>query len=274
MSSIPETAGTSIDGVVEPLIRIAQEKAAESYQKWCLSWLKGPELDNALSVLEKTIAVAENAGASISKSLVSQLWLQKAAYHEQRVFRLSTRHDADKSLECYRKAVEINPANHQAILGIALILHRQYNATGDRQTLEGFLDTLNELWQVISQDDPLVVDLLLFTAIALFERAEYDGSHDDIDIAIELVRVRDWSQETTTDRSLIFDLMSLNLLVTRFQINQDVTDLEKAERIVSELKTKPEVEPTHLPFKQEMIGNFHLAKFEIYKKHEDMIALC
>ena len=274
MSSITETAKTSIGGLVEPIIQVAQKKAAESYQKWCLSWMKGPELDDALSVLEKAIAVAEKSGSTISKSLVSELWTQKAAYHEQKLFRLSTKHDADKSLECYRKAVETNPGNHQAMYGIALVLHRHYNVTGDRQTLERFLDALNELWPIVSQDDPIVVDLLLFTAIALFERAEYDGSIDDIDIAIELVRVRDWNQDHAPERSLIFDLMSLNLLVTRFHISQDVTDLEKAEKIVSELSTKPEVEPTHKPFKQEMLGNFYLAKFEVYKKHEDMMSMC
>ncbi|KAL8822489.1 MAG: hypothetical protein Q9191_006775 [Dirinaria sp. TL-2023a] len=264
----------SIESLVEPTIRAVQKKAAESFQKWCLSWLKGPELDHALSLLEKAIQLADAAKGIVSKTLICELWLQKASFHEQRAFRLSKRQDVDKSLDCYRKAAEISPENLQAKAGIMYVLHRRYGVNGDHQTLDDLFDAINSLWMVVTQDDGLFVDLLLFTAIALYERAEYDGSSDDLDIAIELLGVECPFRDVQEDRSTIFHLMSANILATRFHISQDIQDLERAEKFVNELQTKPAVMPSHKPFEQETLGKFHQAKFEAFKKQEDMVAMC
>ena len=264
---------TTVEGFVEPVIRAVQKQAAISFQKWCLSWLKGPELDEALSLLDKAIELTDMSKGSVSKSLISELWFDKASYHEQRVFRLSKRQDADKSLDCYRKSAQISPGNLRAKTGIVYMLHSHYCESGDRQILDEVFDALNTLWMVVPQDDPLLVDIRLYTAIALYERGDYDGSIDDLDIAIEMLRV-DSFQDAQNDRSTIYHLTSCYIFTTRFHASQDLHDLEKAEEFIAELQSRPEVAPTHKPFEQETLGKFYLAKFEAFKKKEDMVATC
>lgn len=56
-----EPAGIPVDGLAEAAIRLSQARAMELFKYWCLSWLKGPELDETLSILQTAMERAELA---------------------------------------------------------------------------------------------------------------------------------------------------------------------------------------------------------------------
>lgn len=311
MSSDLQRTNLSAEAPILQSIQLLREHAAESFQKWCYSWLKGPELDDALSKLQSLIDIVEKFNIANKDVLLSDIWQQKATYHEQRAFRLAKKQDAEQALECSRKACESNPKNFAAQATVAYMLQYIASLIGNRKTLENVFDAVSATWLAIPENSPGVVDLLLYTGIALYERAEYDGSRDDLDMALEVLRAGASLAPDRNDRLLIFKLMCIDILTLRFETGREMQDLEDAEKIVIKLReneksdtvdtavnvvnelhdridTQPvevaekvlnsvrlhqQISPMHRPFQQEVFGNFYLAKFETFKRKDDMIAM-
>ena len=267
MSTEPRFGETINDNHTEVVIRAGLAAATTSFRKWCDSSPEGPELNDAISTLQDIIKIAEAAPSAVSKTLRSKVWLQKARFHEHRVLQLSERSDAEQALSCYQKSCELCPENWVARISSAHSLYYIFSVNGDRQTLEAFLQELYAIWDSIPQDDPTLVDLLLYTSIALYRRADFDGCCDDLDIALELLRVGS-SLHCFPRRDLIFSLLSIGVLTARFEARQNMQDLERAEALTTEIFTKSELDPRHKTFEQEMLGAFYLARYKTFWRQD------
>ena len=133
------------------------------------------------------------------------------------------------------------------------MLLSQHISSGNRNKLDQIFDTLDDMWAAVSIEDPFVLEVMTITAFALRGRMEIDGSKDDLEIQIEVLRAGICLEFALGDRPEILRLMLVGALTTRYESSQDLRDLEEAEKLLNECSSESP-RPAHEPYRQEITG--------------------
>ena len=151
------------------------ESSITQYQAAIEQYEKDPRLPTDSSASKDHIACLSELGDVFTERLFRR--------------RFDRYESARSAEECFRSALKLQPSNFTAVAKLVLILNALYEHTRSQSLLDEALQLGEEGLVQATEDDESFQLLLEASATTLLNRSELLGSADELDTAIEILRV-------------------------------------------------------------------------------------
>ena len=267
-----QPADTSIDAV-ETADTIAKRILIESnflFERWCRTWGEGDELDRALQALQQLVTLTNTS--RLSPQIAIDALLLQGSFLQERLFRKGRKSDADQASICYKNVLDRHPGLVKGMTGLSYIRHFQYTILGQRGMLDEAIDLISEALAACPYPSNDIVDILIFASLCLESRAEADGCMNDVDVAIELLRLGINLQNLQGDGPALFHLLLAEKLALRYDIAEDDGDLAEAEELVRKATAEMPVSAKHEVYRNLVKGRISRIQFLKFRQKDHLLA--
>ena len=264
-----QIAGCIPKQTAHSVLMMAMKRAESLFQTWCRSPGNGNEFDKALEILQQAVKAADAALGKYSENAIGLL-LAQGGYRQTRLFRQGRRVDADEGALVYQDVLERDPNNFKGILWLSWIRRYQYDKTGQRSMLDHAVDLLNDAFFLSLESNNDLADVIIFVALSLKDRAEADGSADDLDVMIELLRFGLNLQGLIADGPILLRLLLVEGLALRYSVSGKDIDISEAESLLEASNELP-VSIQHSVYQNLVKGVVSQVRFDQLRQTKDSI---
>ena len=267
----PEARKPSRPFGTHPWFHDAQTQADALFVKWCLSWRHGTELEDAIAVLEKALKHAETL-SDIESAVPAELLRRQAKYYQENFFRQGKRLDAEEAARCLLKVLQYEPSDVLAMSNLSWTYLSQADVTGSRMMLEDAINLIENAIVQTQADHEAFPSFLKVAAMCLIERAQFDGCHEDLEIAAQLLHVGLALPNLVFDDPAILRLLLAEIHLLQFESLENPEDIDRMASIFEEVPSIYPVQAQHEPHLNGLRGRMYKVKWEFFRNKDDLTA--
>ena len=226
-------------------------------------------LQLTLRALEQALSLHLTCHEGFNITLETLLLLGR--YLENLLFQKGNKAVADRVVICYQNALELDPGNPRALTGLVVVRYSQYQFLGNRWMLDEAIDLACECLNASSKTSMQFVVNLIFVFVSLEARADLDGYLDDLEVAIELLRLGTHLEINEGDyRSVVHSVLA-ELLAIRYDILERDQDMSEAQQLVHRVSREWQVSNRHSFHQNFAESQIYLIRFEKLRYGNDGI---
>ena len=267
----PEACGSSETFESRSWFHHEQTKADAFFRKWCLSWRDGTELEEAIAVLENALHYAETL-PNIEPAVPAELLRRQGTYYQDTFFRRGKRHDAEEAARCLLQALQYEPSDFLTMTNLSWIYMAQAGVTGSRMMLDDAIDLSENAVVQTHADHEAYSSGLKVAAMCLMQRAQFDGCHDDLEIAVQLLRVGVALPNLAHDDPAILRLLLAEIHLLQFESLENLEHIDRVASLLGQVPSPYPVGVLHEPHLNELCGKMYKTKWEFFRTRNDLAA--
>ena len=259
-------------------LHYAETHADALFNKWCLSWREGTELEHAVAVLESVLAVLESAlhhaemPPNVVTAVSAEILRRQASYWRESFFRQHRRIDAEEAARCLRKVLQYEPSDFRAMANLSWIYFGQASLTGCRMMLDNAI-ALSEDAVVQSRADHEAFSWTLEVAtMCLIRRAQIDGCHEDVEIAAQLLLVGLALPNLADDDPAVLRLLLAEIHLLQFESLENLEHIDHAASLLGQVPSTYSVQAALEPSLNLIYGKLYKVKWDCFRSARDMVA--
>ncbi|KAL6717762.1 hypothetical protein ACLMJK_003847 [Lecanora helva] len=202
-----------------------------------------------------------------------EAFLVYGRYLQDLLFRKGNKVVADSVVSCYQHALELDPSSLEALSGLVVVRNFQYMYLGDRRFLDEAIEIACECLTAGPVTDAECMSCIFFAALSLEARAEADGCFDDLEVAIELLRLGENlespREDSKEDFNTVFRLALADFLAFKFEILEHGEDMDEAQRLVKWATESMQISSRYSIYKNDVKGRVYLIRFKKLRHQDD-----
>ena len=246
----------------------ALTQADALFQKWCFSWRDGTELEDAIAVLENALHYAETL-PDIEPAVPAELLRRQGRYYQESFFRQGRKVDAEEAARCLLKVLQYEPSDFLAMSSLSWIYSSQAGVTGSRKMLDDAIDLIENAVAQTQSDHEAFSSILKVAAMCLIKRAQFDGCHEDLEIAAQLLRVGLALPNLAGDDPATLRLLLAEVHLLQFESMENPEDIERVATLLGQVPSTYPVQARHEPHLNKLRGQMYKAKWEFFRSKKD-----
>ena len=249
----------------------AQTQAHALFLKWCLSRRDGTDLEDAIAMLDNALHFAE-ALPDIEPAVPAELLRRQGRYYQERLFRQGRKIDAEEAARCLLKALQYEPSDFSAMSNLSWLYLAQAGVTGSRMMLDDAIDLSENAVAQTQADHHAFSSTLKVAAMCLIRRAQFDGCHQDLEIAAQLLRVGLALPNSASDDPATLRLLLAEVHMLQFESTENPEDIDRVETLLEQVTSTYPVKAQRKPCLNELYGRMYKAKWDFFRKGNDLAA--
>ena len=269
--NIPEARASSEPFESHSWFHQALTQADALFRKWCFSWRDGTELEDAIAVLENALHYVETL-PDIEPAVPAELLRRQGGYYQESFFRQGRKIDAEEAARCLLKVLQYEPSDVQAMSNLSWIYSSQAGVTGSRKMLDDAIDCSENAVAQSQADHEAFPSILKVAAICLIQRAQFDGCHEDLEIAAQILGVGLALPNLARDDPAILRLLLAQIHLLQFNSLENPEDIDRVASILEQVPSRYPVQAQHEPYLNGLRGRVYAAKWEFFRTWKDSAA--
>ena len=241
------------------------------FHKWCFSWRDGIKLEDAIAVLENALNYAETL-PDIEPAVPAELLRRQGRYYQESFFRQGRKIDAEEAARCLLKVLQYEPSDFLAMSNLSEIYSSQAGVTGCRKMLDDAIDLIENAVAQTQSDHEAFSSILKVAAMCLMKRAQFDGCHEDLEIAAQLLRVGLTLPKLAGDDPATLRLLLAEVHLLQFESLENPEDIDRVAALFGQVPSAYPVQVSHEPYLNELHGRMCKAKWDFFRNMNDLAA--
>ena len=222
-------------------------------------------------MLEDALHHAETL-PDIETAVPAELSRRQGRYYQESFFRQGRKIDAEEAARCFLKTLQYEPSDTLAMSSLSWIYSSQADVTGSRMMLDDAIDLSENAVVQTQSDHEEYSSILKIAARCLIERAQFDGCHEDLEIAAQLLHVGLALPNLARDDPAILRLLLARIHLLQFECLENPEDIDRVASILEQVPSKYFVQAQHEPFLNGLRGGMYKAKWEFFRNWKDSAA--
>lgn len=185
-------------------------------------------------------------------SHASRTLRRQERYYHGKNFRQGGKFDAEEGARCLLKALQYEPSDVLAMSNLSWIYLSQADVTGSRLMLDGAINLIENAIVQIQADHEAFPFILKVAAICLVKRAQFDGCHEDLQIAAQLLHVGLALPSLFIDDPAMLRLLLAEIHLLQFESSENPEDIDRVATLFGQVPSTYPVQPQHETYLNEL----------------------